>query len=418
MAAVNINSNWSYKKSPSVVNVSASSSSIKCSVPSDESGFFAYAKVYVTVSNINRYESITLKYSSSSNYNDATFQFGVFDSTSATSTSGKVSSHEFSSSGGTVTISGLSSLSGTKYVGFYMKGNAYFPYVGTYGRPSVKVAITSLTATEVGYTLTYNANGGSGAPSAVSGIKSTTISSTVPTKTGYDFLGWSTSSTATSASYVSGDSISLSYNVTLYAVWKKKTYAVTYNANGGSGAPSTQTKTHGETLTLSSTKPSKSETSAGSYTVTLNANGGVCYYSSLSAARTTYYTFIKWNTNSSGTGTDYDSGASYTINDALSLYAIYSSSTSTKSVTLPTPTRDGYKFMGWAEINTADSGMTGSYTPNGNVTLYAIWKPMGLVYICDGVEFSPYQVLIYDGSSWNQYIPYVYTESGWTICSG
>ena len=51
----------------------------------------------------------------------------------------------------------------------------------------------------------------------------------------------------------------------------------------------------------------KSSTSAGSYTVTLNANGGTCSSASLSAARTTKYTFSKWNTNSSGTGTSYAS---------------------------------------------------------------------------------------------------------------
>ena len=76
-------------------------------------------------------------------------------------------------------------------------------------------------------TVTYNANGGSGAPgsqsinvfnSTTSG--SITISSTKPTRSGYTFLGWSTSSTATSASYASGTAYSFSNSVTLYAVWK------------------------------------------------------------------------------------------------------------------------------------------------------------------------------------------------------
>ena len=37
----------------------------------------------------------------------------------------------------------------------------------------------------------------------------------------------------------------------------KKSYSVKYNANGGSGAPSSQTKWHGTALTLSSTKPTR-----------------------------------------------------------------------------------------------------------------------------------------------------------------
>jgi uncharacterized repeat protein (TIGR02543 family) len=202
--------------------------------------------------------------------------------------------------------------------------------------------------------------------------------------------------------------INLSVNVPAWT-----SYTVKYNANGGSGAPSTQYKTHGTALTLSTTKPTKSSTSAGNYTVTLNANGGTCSSASLTAKRTTSYTFSTWNTNSSGTGTSYASGASYTTNAALSLYAIYSSSTSTASVTLPTPTRDGYDFMGWATSSTASSGTTGSYKPTGNVTLYAIWGAKGLVYIGN----EAYQIYIGNGSSWDLYAPYVGNGSGWDLCS-
>ena len=197
------------------------------------------------------------------------------------------------------------------------------------------------------------------------------------------------------------------------ATYSVKTYAISYNANGGSGAPSTHYKTYNVTATISTTKPTKSNASAGSYTVTLNANGGTCSSASLTAARTTKYTFSKWNTNSSGTGTSYASGASYTTNAALSLYAIYSSSPSTAAVTLPTPTRDGYDFMGWATTTTATSGTTGSYTPSGNVTLYAIWGAIGLVYIGN----EAYQIYIGNGSSWDLYAPYVGNGTDWDLCS-
>lgn len=48
-----------------------------------------------------------------------------------------------------------------------------------------------------------------------------------------------------------------SWNGSATATYSVKTYSVTYNANGGTGAPSKQTKTHDVTLTLSSTKPTK-----------------------------------------------------------------------------------------------------------------------------------------------------------------
>lgn len=71
------------------------------------------------------------------------------------------------------------------------------------------------------YTLSYNANGGNGAPASQNGAKSYTVSSAQPTRSGYTFLGWSKSSSATSASYVGGDVIALTADTTLYAVWKK-----------------------------------------------------------------------------------------------------------------------------------------------------------------------------------------------------
>lgn len=73
------------------------------------------------------------------------------------------------------------------------------------------------------YTVKYDANGGTDAPSeqtAKSG-ESITIPSQIPTRKYYDFLGWSTSKTAQTAAYTSGDNIRITSNTTLYAVWQK-----------------------------------------------------------------------------------------------------------------------------------------------------------------------------------------------------
>lgn len=71
-----------------------------------------------------------------------------------------------------------------------------------------------------------------------------------------------------------------------------KTYTVTYKANGGTGAPDAQTKYWNENLTLSSIKPTRDD-----------------------------YAFKTWNTSSSGSGTDYAAGATYSTNASLVLYA-------------------------------------------------------------------------------------------------
>ena len=73
------------------------------------------------------------------------------------------------------------------------------------------------------FTITYNANGGTGEPASQTKTngKALTLSSTKPTRQGYTFLGWATSSGASSAQYNPGSSFTTDANTTLYAVWRK-----------------------------------------------------------------------------------------------------------------------------------------------------------------------------------------------------
>ena len=73
---------------------------------------------------------------------------------------------------------------------------------------------------------------------------------------------------------------------------------VTYNANGGSGAPSAQSKNYNASLTLSSTEPTRDG-----------------------------YTFTGWNTQADGSGTSYAAGATYTANADVTLYAQWTENT-------------------------------------------------------------------------------------------
>ncbi len=100
--------------------------------------------------------------------------------------------------------------------------------VDSYGELSSSVDVSSTTlgirpalriSNPISYTLSYNANGGSNAPAAQSGSTSYKISSAIPTRSGYTFLGWSNSSSATNPEYRVGNTITLTGNTTLYAVW-------------------------------------------------------------------------------------------------------------------------------------------------------------------------------------------------------
>lgn len=146
------------------------------------------------------------------------------------------------------------------------------------------------------WTVSYDANGGSGAPGSQTKTygSNLTLSNTKPTRTGHTFLGWSTDKNATSATYQPGGSYTSNSGATLYAVWKINTYTVSYDANGGSGAPASQTKTYGATLTLSKTKPTR-----------------------------TNYNFKGWSKDKSATSPTYSAGGVYTADAPVILYAVW-----------------------------------------------------------------------------------------------
>jgi uncharacterized repeat protein (TIGR02543 family) len=419
------NNTWQTSRQTSTINITANSTSVDFNMGISLTDEMCCAKACVAI-DASKYQTITLQYELTRSDGISSIYFGVFDSMTARYSSGITSASSSgigmtqitSSSDKTITINIPGGTTGTKYVGFLFYGNTYTLNENVGWSVRKKVTITSLTATERGYTLTYDANGGSGAPGSVGNITSTTISSTVPTRTGYDFLGWSTSSSATSASYVAGNSISLSSNTTLYAVWKKKTYTITYDANGGSNAPSDQEKLHGEDLILTESIPTPPPEESITYTVYFNANGGICDTDFIDAIDYEGYRFAYWDTDIDGRGTEYDPGGIYSQDSDVTLFAQYSSYYHDNGITLPIPTRENHIFLGWATDPYATSGITGRYNPDDNVTFYAIWKCKGNVYINDGSGFNPYQVLINDGSGWNQYIPYIYTEAGWEVYSG
>lgn len=102
---------------------------------------------------------------------------------------------------------------------------------------------------------------------------------------------------------------------TYKSVWvNMNAYTVSYNANGGSGAPGSQTKLHDVNLTISTTKPTRSG-----------------------------YTFKNWNTKSDGTGTSYSAGGTYKTNAAATLYAQWTKNATLVSLTIQTlPTKTTY----------------------------------------------------------------------------
>lgn len=217
--------------------------------------------------------------------------------------------------GSTYTVNGTGTYSSASYTKTVAHNGSIHFYEGTKYTRSSGSTIKSLTdvywyPTLKTYAVSYNANGGSGAPSAQTKTWGTnlTLSSTKPTRTGYTFKGWATSSanaTAGTVAYAAGATYTANAAATLYAVWTPITYTVAFNANGGTGAPASQTKTYGTDLTLSSTKPTR-----------------------------TGYTFLGWSTSSSATTQTYAAGAKYTANAAATLYAVWRANAKITSMTV------------------------------------------------------------------------------------
>jgi uncharacterized repeat protein (TIGR02543 family) len=199
------------------------------------------------------------------------------------------------------------------------------------------------------------------------------------TRTGWSFAGWNTASDGSGTTYAAGSgSFLVSGSQTLYAKW---TATVSYDANGGTGAPTDLT----------------------AYT----ASDSVTVKSDTGMARTNFV-FSGWNTSSNGSGTPYADGASLSIPSSgdLTLYAQWDAvftvtfdanapggaGLDSGSVPSALQVNDGssgtvpgntgsmtvanFSFLGWDTDPNATSATfapNDSITPSASDTLYAVW---------------------------------------------
>ena len=183
-----------------------------------------------------------------------------------------------------------------------------------------------------------------------------------PTREYYHFLGWFTE--ASGGTQVTPDTV-LTEDTTVYAHWQVYTYTITYNPNGGSVSPTTQTKEHGS------------------------------QYGSMPTPTRSNYRFLGWFTQASG-GTQITSTS--TVTGSATLYAHWeiigytvtynysynggtSASKTSALVTIgsnidlsPTANKSGYTFIGWNTNANATSGLSSIKMGNGNMTIYAIYR--------------------------------------------
>ena len=154
---------------------------------------------------------------------------------------------------------------------------------------------------EINYTVTYKANGGSGTDyvdtitysEAQSYTVQTAASASILPPSGFTFVSWNTAANRTGTSYAASATITVTSNLTLYAQWK---VTISYNSNGGTGTIASQTVYYTNT------------------SVTLSSGSGFTR---------TGYSLQNWNTAANGSGTEYDLSETITATGDKTLYAIW-----------------------------------------------------------------------------------------------
>lgn len=265
-----------------------------------------------------------------------------------------------------------------------------------------------------------------------------------PTRSGYSFVEWNTSSSGTGTSYQPGGSIrqlktnGYFSNKTLYAIWQASEFKITFSpGNYGQGSSEELTTTNGQLTTLPADYFTRQAgttyyfnyylqggtmSTPPGFSVDTSATYGPHYQTS---NKTTYY-HNYWNTDPNGSpknnmGVDcWQCNITYSFTSDMTIYPEWGSSV--PKYTLPTPTKVGYKFVAW---NTNASGTGTNYAAGtefalrSNKTFYAIWEPEWTIKINNGTSWGDYHVWIYTGATsnngWQQAIPYVYDGSNWKL---
>ncbi len=278
------------------------------------------------------------------------------------------------------------------------------------------------------YNVAFDVNGGDCSLDNKSVFFDEEIVLPIPSKLGYDFLGWYCGN----IQYQNG-AWTTANDVTLTAKWKATPYRIAYQLNGGDEKTNPYEYTVHDTFVLTDPQrtgyiflgwtsdgieaPTKNLTiSAGStgdkvfvahwkaatYLVTFDANGGECAketdnvvfdaYFALPTPQKTGYTFLGWYCGN----TKYQSGAWTTANNmtlvakwSLNTYSItyqmnsgMNSGENAKTYTvhdtlvLTDPQRTGYIFLGWTSdgIEAPTKNLTISAGSTGDKVFVAHWK--------------------------------------------
>lgn len=275
---------------------------------------------------------------------------------------------------------------GYSFTGWYTSSNG-----GTQITSSSTVTITTTQTlyaqwTANSYTVSFNANGGT----CLTESKTVTFDSVYgtlpkPVRDGYDFNGWFTTLTGDNEVTLS-TKVTATENHTLYAHWTNLMHTISFDANGGSNAPSSVSFNEREGITITKDIPEKK------FEIRYDANDGVINETS----KTIACEFLSWNKAQDGSGLSYAAGSFVSSNEDLTLFAQWKNPVAGE---LGEPTRSRYYFAGWFTEKDGGDQVTESTPIRENVVLYAHWDAVPtfkLQYNANGGTDAPGNQTIYE----------------------
>ena len=209
------------------------------------------------------------------------------------------------------------------------------------------------------YTITWNLGDGRTTTTSQTYGTALTLPAT-PTRAGYTFVGWYTSSTGGSQ-VTSSTTYTTAGATTYYARWTSNAYTITWNL--GDGRTETTSQTYGAKLVLPEDPSRSGYTFAGWYTSSTGGTqvtGNTIYQTQ---GPSTYY--ARWEARSYAITWDLGGGKTETTQQ------IYG-----EPLTLPSdPVKDEYTLDGWYTAETGGTEVTEDtvYTADGPSTYYARW---------------------------------------------
>lgn len=190
-----------------------------------------------------------------------------------------------------------------------------------------------------------------------------------PTHAGLKFLGWYENKSLTIPYTLTDDTVFPEGDITLYAKWEKEFFTVTYDTAGGSRVSSVKLTSGSQVVKPES--PVKAGCEFDGWYMMIDVEGTetetLVDFDNLFVTDKDIKIYAKWiagtytiTFDKTTAGMEYEQISAKVEDDVTSK--------------LPTPTREGFNFIGWSENKTSFSPFDATKMPPYDTTLYAHWS--------------------------------------------